>query len=50
MQKGLPLARKDSDAPVVDSSRADPLTEGLFVTSPTGDDSQDREPRSLKME
>jgi NADH-quinone oxidoreductase subunit C len=31
-------------------SRAAPLAGGPFVTSPTGGDTQDREPRSREME
>jgi NADH-quinone oxidoreductase subunit C len=50
LRKDFPLAGKDSDTPDVAFSRAAPLTGGPFVTSPTGGDTQDREPRSREME
>ena len=50
LRKDFPLAGKDSDTPDVAFSRAAPLAGGPFVTSPTGGDTQDREPRSREME
>ena len=49
-QKDFPIAGKDSDTPEVAFSRAAPLAGGPFVTSPSGGDPQDREPRSREME
>ena len=50
LRKDFPLAGKDSDTPDVAFSRAAPLDGGPFVTSSTGGDTQDREPRSREME
>jgi len=50
LRKDFPLAGKDSDMSDVASSRTAPLAGGPFVTSPTGSDTQDREPRSREME
>ena len=50
LRKDFPLAGKDSDTPDMAFSRAAPLAGGPFVTSPTGGDTQDREPRSREME
>ena len=50
LRKDFPLAGKDSDTPDVAFSRVAPLAGGPFVTSSTGDDTQDREPRARKME
>ena len=46
----FPLAGKDSDTPEVAFSRAAPLAGGPFVTSPSGGDTQEREPRSREMD
>jgi NADH-quinone oxidoreductase subunit C len=50
LRKDFPLVGKDSDTPDVAFSRAAPLAGGPFVTSPTGGDTPDREPRSREME
>jgi NADH-quinone oxidoreductase subunit C len=50
LRKDFPLAGKDSDTPDVAFSRTAPLVGGPFVTSSTGGDTQDREPRSREME
>ncbi len=50
LRKDFPLVGKDSDTPDVAFSRAAPLAGGPFVTSPTGGDTQDREPCSREME
>ena len=50
LQTEFPLAGKDSDTTDIAFSRAAPLAGGPFVTSPTGGDTQDREPRSREME
>jgi len=50
LRKDFPLAGKDSDAAGVAFSRAAPLAGGPFVTSASGGDTQDREPRSREIE
>ena len=50
LQKDFPLAGRESEMPDVAFSHAAPLAGGPFVTSPTGGDTQDREPRSREME
>jgi NADH-quinone oxidoreductase subunit C len=50
LRKDFPLAGKPSEMPDVAFSNSAPLAGGPFVTSPTGGDTQDREPRSREME
>jgi len=50
LRKDFPLAGKDSDAAGVAFSRAAPLAGGPFVTSASGGDTQDREPRSREIQ